>query len=136
MMHWTFTLRQAGMIVARGSASTEVDCRREASHYAMLYEQGGPVLVRVRKPRTMSTTLTTGSNRSSQVKGPRMDSHPIPAPGAVGMFRKSGNLVRVVRLCDERTHQGLLEVERVDGGKRMLISPAAFVPEAELVDGR
>lgn len=60
-----------------------------------------------------------------------MDRHNIPAPGAVGMFRKSGNLVRVVKLCDERTCEGLLEVERVDGGKRMLISPAAFIPEAK-----
>ncbi|MDG3443717.1 hypothetical protein [Nitrospirillum amazonense] len=65
-----------------------------------------------------------------------MDSHAIPAPGAVGIFRKSGNLVRVIRLCDERTFEGLLEVERVDGGKRMLILPAAFIPEAQLVDGR
>ncbi len=58
----------------------------------------------------------------------------LPAPGAVGMFRKSGNMVRVRQVCTERCYAGLLEVERICGGKAMLISPAAFIPEAELVD--
>lgn len=58
----------------------------------------------------------------------------LPAPGAVGMFRKSCNMVRVLQVCTDRWHAGLLEVERIDSGKTMLISPAAFIAESELVD--
>lgn len=55
----------------------------------------------------------------------------MPSPGTIGRFRKSGNLVRVVRVCDEPTYEGLLEVERVDSGKGMLIDPRAFEPECQ-----
>lgn len=58
----------------------------------------------------------------------------MPGDGEVGFFRKSGSRVRVVRVCDERTYEGLLEVERTDTGKRMVIHPDAFVPEAMAAD--
>jgi len=66
-----------------------------------------------------------------------MASPSIPRPGSVGMFSKSGNMVRIVQVCTDQCYAGLLEVERVDGlsaGKCMLISPAAFIPEDQLAD--
>lgn len=53
-----------------------------------------------------------------------------PRPGVVGTFRKSGSRVRVIRVCDERTYEGLLEVERTDTGKSMVIDPRSFEPES------
>lgn len=61
----------------------------------------------------------------------------LPRPGPVGMFRMSGNMVRVVQVWTERCYAGLLAVERVDGssaGKCMLVEPTAFIPEAQLPD--
>lgn len=52
-----------------------------------------------------------------------------PGAGEIGFFRKSGSRVRVIRMCDEPTYEGLLEVERTDTLKRMVIPPDAFVPE-------
>jgi hypothetical protein len=36
----------------------------------------------------------------------------------------------VVRHCEELGHKGLIEMERIDTGKLLLISPEAFEPEA------
>ena len=57
MPNWTFTVHQDGMLVSSGSAPDEGQCRREAAHYAWVYEQDGPVKVRVRKPNTRKPSI-------------------------------------------------------------------------------
>lgn len=50
-------------------------------------------------------------------------------PGALGLFKKSGNRVRVI--ASDPQQPGDLLVERVDGasaGKRMIIPARAFQP--------
>jgi hypothetical protein len=49
MAEHVFKIEQAGMVVAKGFAPTYRDALREASHYAMMYEQDGPLKVSVRK---------------------------------------------------------------------------------------
>jgi hypothetical protein len=44
----SFTVKQGGMTVASGTGTYE-DVKREAAHYAMMYEQDGPVKVTVRR---------------------------------------------------------------------------------------
>lgn len=53
--------------------------------------------------------------------------------GDEGVFSKSGNAVRFLRVSRSRGYHGLLEVERVDGhsaGKRMLIPKQSFISKA------
>lgn len=49
MSEHVFKIEQRGMVVVKGFAPTYHDALREASHYAMMYEQGGPVKVSVKK---------------------------------------------------------------------------------------
>ena len=51
---WSAAIWQGGMVVARCYSEHESRVRLEASHYAMVYGQDGPVKVRIRRPRLTS----------------------------------------------------------------------------------
>jgi len=54
----SFTVRQAGMVVASGSGPYEA-VKREAAHYALIYGQDGPVKVSVRKLKDRARAKAT-----------------------------------------------------------------------------
>lgn len=49
MIRFWFYVIQGGLTVAKGDCPTKADAEREASHYAMMYGQDGPVTIKFRK---------------------------------------------------------------------------------------